>query len=64
MWLFATITNTSSFTRTNSAQSLAGANRDVMQAMDFLIASFFGWEKSHLLCENNSVWKIVNDGLT
>ena len=32
--------------------------------MDFLIALFFGREKSHVLCKNNSVWKIVNDELS
>ena len=49
-----------SFTRTNNIQLLAGANRDVMQAMGFLIAVFFGWETSHIFCKNNSVRNIVN----
>ena len=36
-----------------------------MQTMDFLIALFF-WDgkKSRVLCINNSVQKIVNDGLS
>ena len=42
-------------------QSLAGANRAVIRTMDFLIAWFFGWEKSHVLCKNNSIRKIAND---
>ena len=33
------------FTRTNKTQSLAGAIRDVMQIINFLIALFSGWEK-------------------
>ena len=32
-----------------------------MQTMDFLVASFYEWEKSHILCKNNSVRKIFND---
>ena len=32
-------------TRTNNTLSLAGANRDVTQTMDFLIALRFEWEK-------------------
>ena len=32
------------FTRTNNRQSLAGANRDVLHTMDFLIPLVFGWE--------------------
>ena len=58
--LFATNAN---FTRTYNEQSLAGANLDEMQTVDFLTAVLFGWEKSHLLC-NNSVRKIVNDRLS
>ena len=52
------------FTRTNNTQSLAAANRDVMQILDFLITLFFGWKKLHVLCKNNSVRKVVNDRLS
>ena len=36
-----------------------------MQTVDFLIAliCFFGWEKATHIVEDNSVGKIVNDGL-
>ena len=40
-----------------------GANRDVIQTMDFLIALFFDG-KSHVLCKNNSVQKTINNGLS
>ena len=33
------------FTRTNNIPSLAGANSNVMKTMNFLTATFFGWEK-------------------
>ena len=52
------------FTRTNNTQSLAGANLYEMETVDFLNALLFGWEKSYVLCKNNSVRKIVNDGLS
>ena len=39
------------FTRTNNTQSLASANRDAMEAMDFPVAFLFGLEKSHVLRE-------------
>ena len=55
-------TNTN-FTRTNNEQSLAGANRAVIWTMDLLISQFIGWEKSHVSCKNNSLWKIVNERL-
>ena len=44
--LFATNAN---FTRTNNTKSLAGANLDEMQTVDFLTALLFGWE-SHIYC--------------
>ena len=42
--LFATNAN---LTKTNNIQSLAGANLDEMQTLDFLTALLFGW-KSHI----------------
>ena len=48
----------------NNTQLLAGANLDEMQTEGFLTALLFGGKKSHLLCNNNSVRKIVNDGLS
>ena len=47
-----------------NTQSLAGANRDVMQTVDFLLHCFLDGKKSHVLCKNSSVQKIANDGLS
>ena len=47
------------FTRTNSTQSLAGANRDVGQAMDFLIALFFGRKKIPMYCAQTIVFGVL-----
>ena len=49
------------FTRTNNTQSLADANRDVVQTKYSLTA--YG-EKSHVLRKNNSVQKFVNNRLS
>ena len=54
--------------RKNNRQSLVGANRDinVMQTMDFLIALLLDGRlrKLHVLYKNNSVRKIVDDGMS
>ena len=42
-------------TITSNTQSLAGANRNVVQAVDFLIALFLGWGKVTLPCEQRSL---------
>ena len=44
-------------------QSLAGANRDVMQTIDFQTALFFNG-KNHMYCAKTSVRKIVNGELS
>ena len=44
--LFSTNAN---FTKTNNTQSLASANLDEMQTVDFLTTLLFGW-KSHIYC--------------
>ena len=45
-------------------QSLAGANRGVMQTMDFLTELIFlKGKKLHVFCKNNSIRKFVNDGV-
>ena len=44
------------FTRTNNRQILlVGANRDVMQTVDFLTSLFLDGKKSHVLFKNDSV---------
>ena len=51
----------------NNTQSSVGANLVVMEpAVDFLTAVLFGWEKTHVLCKNNSRFSklILNDGLS
>ena len=48
----------------NNTQSLPGANLVEMETVDFLAAHYYLDGKSHVLCENNSVRKIVNDGLS
>ena len=51
---------------TNNTQSSVGPNLVVMEpAVDFLTAVLFGWEKSHVLCTNNSRCSelIFKDGL-
>ena len=53
--------------RPNNTQSSVGANLVVMEpAVDFLTAVLFGWEKSYVLCKNNSRRSelISNDGLS
>ena len=42
------------FTRANNTQSLVGAKLVMMETVDFLTAVLFVWEKSHVLCKNNS----------
>ena len=51
----------------NNTQSSVGANLVEMEpAVDFPTAVLFGWEKSHVLCKNNSRFSelILNDGLS
>ena len=51
------------FTSTNDTQSLAGANCDEMQVMDFLTALFCGWEK--VICIVQKFRRLLmNDGLS
>ena len=38
------------FVLMNTTHKLAGANRDVIQTMDFLIALFSGWKKMNMYC--------------
>ena len=47
-------TTNANFTRTNNTQSLVVANLVEMETVNFQTAVLFGWEKSHVLCKNNS----------
>ena len=49
------LTTNVQFTTTNDTQSLEGANLDVMQTMDFLIALILDGKKSRVLFKNNAV---------
>ena len=51
------IASNANFTRTNNMYSLTGANRDVMQTVDFLVALCFGWEKSPMYCAKTIVFR-------